>query len=457
MQDKGNTSVPIRVLHSRTFDAWLEQLDSQARCWVQANDFTGVTASHCLIPDSRGGLAQVICGVDEHPDTWSIAQLAKQLPQGKYHLTDIADAGLRRRLALGFQLATYSFGRYRKVKSNWPMLSTGNTDDDALNQSITRAVFQVRDLVNTPTEDLGPSELGASLRAMADEFGGRFEMIEGAGLLEQNLPAIHAVGRAAEQSPKLLQLDWGADGDPLVALVGKGVCFDSGGLDIKSAVGMRLMKKDMGGGAHVLALARLIMQAKLPVRLLVLIPAVENSVSGNAYRPGDVISTRQGLSIEIGNTDAEGRLVLADALWYTQDRFKPRLVVDLATLTGAIIVALGSSHAGLFSNDDALSGQLTAAGQEVGEPVWRLPLGRDYDKLINCDVADMKNISGGRGAGSITAAQFLQRFVKDGTPWAHLDIAGVTWSSKVQPTVPKGGTAFGVRLLDELVARNYEA
>jgi leucyl aminopeptidase len=242
-----------------------------------------------------------------------------------------------------------------------------------------------------------------------------------------------------------------------IAFVGKGVTFDTGGISIKPAGGMEDMKWDMGGAGVVIGLMRALAARKAKVNVVGVCGLVENMPDGNAQRPGDIVTSMSGQTIEVLNTDAEGRLVLADALWYTQDRFKPRLVVDLATLTGAIIVALGNSHAGLFSNDDALSGQLTAAGQEVGEPVWRLPLGRDYDKLINCDIADMKNISGGRGAGSITAAQFLQRFVKDGTPWAHLDIAGVTWSGKAQPTVPKGGTAFGVRLLDELVARNYEA
>jgi len=241
-----------------------------------------------------------------------------------------------------------------------------------------------------------------------------------------------------------------------LAFVGKGVTFDTGGISIKPSAGMEEMKWDMGGAGVVVGLMHALAARKAKVNVVGVCGLVENMPDGNAQRPGDVVTSMSGQTIEVLNTDAEGRLVLADALWYSQDRFKPRMIVDLATLTGAIIIALGNNHAGLFSNDDALSEQLSAAGKAVGELVWRLPLNSDYDKMLNCDIADMKNISGGRAAGSITAAQFLQRFVKEGTPWAHLDIAGVAWSSKDRPTVPKGGTAFGVRLLDELVARNYE-
>jgi leucyl aminopeptidase len=317
-------------------------------------------------------------------------------------------------------------------------------------------------LVSEPANELYPTALVARAKALI-KLGVKVDALGERAMANLKMGALLGVGQGSVRESQLLVMRWNgaprAKGEARrpIAFVGKGVTFDTGGISIKPAGGMEDMKWDMGGAGVVIGLMRALAARKAKVNVVGVCGLVENMPDGNAQRPGDIVTSMSGQTIEVLNTDAEGRLVLADALWYTQDRFKPRLVVDLATLTGAIIVALGSSHAGLFSNDDALSGQLTAAGQEVGEPVWRLPLGRDYDKLINCDVADMKNISGGRGAGSITAAQFLQRFVKDGTPWAHLDIAGVTWSSKVQPTVPKGGTAFGVRLLDELVARNYEA
>lgn len=272
MQDKPSTSVPVRVLRKQAFDSWLEHLDGKSRRWVQANGFTAESGSHCLVPGSEGQLEQVVCGIEEDPGIWAIAQMAQQLPAGRYHLADDCDSDTRRKLALGFHLACYEFDRYRGARSDWPTLSTGNADDDANNLITGQAVFQVRDLVNTPTEDLGPEQLGESLRAMAREFGGSFEMVEGEALLKQNFPAVHAVGRAAAQRPRLLTLEWGKSDDPLVVLVGKGVCFDSGGLDIKSAVGMRLMKKDMGGAAHVMGLARMIMEQRLPLMIKVVIP-----------------------------------------------------------------------------------------------------------------------------------------------------------------------------------------
>jgi leucyl aminopeptidase len=272
--------------------------------------------------------------------------------------------------------------------------------------------------------------------------------------------ALIGVGQGSEREPQLLVLEW--QGAPKtkakapVAIVGKGVTFDTGGISIKPAAGMEDMKWDMGGAGVVVGLMRALAARKAKAAVVGICGLVENMPSGTAQRPGDIVTSMSGQTIEVLNTDAEGRLVLADALWYVQDKFKPRAIVDLATLTGAIIVALGHEHAGLFCNDDTLCKQLLAAGKAVGEPVWRLPLGKGYDTLIDSEAADMKNI-GNRSAGSITAAQFLQRFVKEGTPWAHLDIAGVTWSAKDKPTVPKGGTAFGVRLLDHLIGENYES
>jgi leucyl aminopeptidase len=377
------------------------------------------------------------------------------------------------RYAYGACLRSYRFDKYRTKdkpdeKPSLEKLTFLVADPAAARKAMQRlegiagGVFMTRDLVSEPANELYPTALVARAKALI-KLGVKVDALGERAMANLKMGALLGVGQGSVRESQLLVMRWNgaprAKGEAKrpIAFVGKGVTFDTGGISIKPAGGMEDMKWDMGGAGVVIGLMRALAARKAKVNVVGVCGLVENMPDGNAQRPGDIVTSMSGQTIEVLNTDAEGRLVLADALWYTQDRFKPRLVVDLATLTGAIIVALGNSHAGLFSNDDALSGQLTAAGQEVGEPVWRLPLGRDYDKLINCDVADMKNISGGRGAGSITAAQFLQRFVKDGTPWAHLDIAGVTWSSKVQPTVPKGGTAFGVRLLDELVARNYEA
>ena len=377
------------------------------------------------------------------------------------------------RYAYGACLRSYRFDKYRtkekpEDKPSLQRLTFLVSDPAAARKAMRRlegvvqGVFMTRDLVSEPANALYPSALVARAKELV-KLGVKVDALGERAMSNLKMGALLGVGQGSERESQLLIMRWNgvpkaraAAKQPL-AFVGKGVTFDTGGISIKPAGGMEDMKWDMGGAGVVIGLMRALAARKAKVNAVGVCGLVENMPDGKAQRPGDIVASMSGQTIEVLNTDAEGRLVLADALWYTQDRFKPRLVIDLATLTGAIIIALGNSHAGLFSNDDALSGQLAAAGKEVGEPVWRLPLGSDYDKLINCDIADMKNISGGRGAGSITAAQFLQRFVKEGTPWAHLDIAGVTWSSKAQPTVPKGGTAFGVRLLDELVARNYES
>ena len=313
----------------------------------------------------------------------------------------------------------------------------------------------MRDLINTPAGDMGPSQLAAAARALGRQFGARVSVITGDKLLRQNYPAIHAVGRAAAAAPRLIDLDWrpaGRQSLPLVAICGKGVCFDTGGLDLKSSASIKLMKKDMGGGAQALGLARMIMAAGLPVHLRVLIPAVENAVAGNAYHPLDVIATRKGLSVEVGNTDAEGRLVLADAL-AEACRARPDLVIDLATLTGAARVALGTGLPALFCNDDDLAEQTLAAGRRAGDPMWRLPLWAPYRDKLKSKVADINNISPGAYGGAITAALFLQEFVTAGTPWIHVDFMG--WNEAEQPGRPEGGEAQGMRALFALIEREF--
>ncbi|MDH3594861.1 MAG: leucyl aminopeptidase [Rhodospirillales bacterium] len=378
-------------------------------------------------------------------------------------------AALAAHAAYGAQLRSYRFDRYRtkekpEKKPSLKSFDVLSDDPKAAKKhygpldKIAGGVFLTRDLVSEPANVIYPKSLAARAKAL-EKLGVKVSALGVAQMKKLGMGALVGVGQGSERESQLLVMEW--SGAPAArnkrpfAFVGKGVTFDTGGISIKPAGGMEDMKWDMGGAGVVIGVMRALAARKAKANVVGVCGLVENMPSGTAQRPGDIVTSMSGQTIEVLNTDAEGRLVLADALWYAQEKFKPRAIVDLATLTGAIIVALGNEHAGLFANDDELSERLTAAGKAVGEPVWRLPLGEAYDKLIDSDAADMKNI-GNRSGGSITAAQFLQRFVKKGTPWAHLDIAGVTWSSKDQPTVPKGGTAFGVRLLDRLIAEHYE-
>jgi leucyl aminopeptidase len=373
-------------------------------------------------------------------------------------------------MALGARLRSYRFDKYRtkeKAESK-PSLkalkiacagATRARNAFAPMDSVASGVFMTRDLVSEPANVLYPETLAKQAQSLT-KLGVKVEVLGEAQMRKLGMGALLGVGQGSIRESKMVVMRWNgkkgkAKADAPVAFVGKGVTFDTGGISIKPSGGMEDMKWDMGGSGVVIGLMKALAGRKANANVVGVVGLVENMPSGAAQRPGDIVTSMSGQTIEVLNTDAEGRLVLADALWYTKERFKPKFMVDLATLTGAIIICLGNEKAGLFSNDDKLSGQLSEAGEAVGESVWRMPMGDNYDKMLNCDAADMKNISGGRGAGSITAAQFLKRFV-DKTPWAHLDIAGVTWSSKASSTTPKGGTAFGVRLLDRLVADHYE-
>ena len=329
----------------------------------------------------------------------------------------------------------------------WP----ARADKSRVN-AMAQAVSLVRDLINTPAEDMGPSELAAEARKLGRRFKADVKVITGNALLKQNYPTIHAVGRASDDAPRLIDLRWGRKSDPKVSIVGKGVCFDTGGLDLKSAAGMLRMKKDMGGGAHALGLASLIMALKLPVRLRMLVPAVENNVAGNSIRPLDVVKTRKGITVEIGNTDAEGRLVMCDAL-ADADSEKPDLIVDFATLTGAARVAVGTDLAAMFTNSDELAADLEKAARAVNDPLWRMPLWQPYRKLLDSKVADINNVSEGGFAGAITAALYLQEFVGEGTAWAHFDI--MAWNTMPRPGRPVGGEAQGLRAVFEMLERRY--
>ncbi len=431
-----------------------DQLESTPE-WVgfaATYGFTAKAGETLLITDSSGHLTAGLVGVDRlsnlEVDPWWLAPLASALPDGQYALapSDTLSADARTMGALGFALAGYRFDRYKSTPPTTGAQIAVPEGALAALQHKVAAVALVRDLVNTPAEDMGPATLESVAEQLAAEHGAELTVIRGDRLLDAVFPAIHAVGRAAtpERAPRLIELNWAADGTPdtapKISLVGKGVCFDTGGLNLKQAASMRWMKKDMGGAAHVLGLAQLIMQSRLPVRLQVLVPAVENAVSGGAFRPGDVLSTRAGISIEVGNTDAEGRLILCDALTYATEG-APDLLLDFATLTGAARVALGPDLAPVYTDDEALWSALAAGAKASGDPVWRMPLYEPYTAMLESPIADTNNIGGDGQAGSITAALFLQRFVGDHR-WAHFDI--YAWRPSGRPGQPEGGTAHGL-------------
>ena len=453
---KTDNQQPARSIHlvdPRTLDAWLADRPAAVRALLAAQKFKGAPHEHAILPGEKGDDWSVVAGVAARDalGPWCLARLAGTLPEGSYRLIDAA-AGAA---ALGWLTAQYRFDRYRKdeTPTGARALLTGDVARIAPTVQLAQAVALVRDLVNTPAADMGPPDLESAVEKVALAFGATVTTTRG-DALEQGFPMIHAVGKAAEKSfaPRLIELFWGDPTAPRIAIVGKGICFDSGGLDIKPSSGMRLMKKDMGGAAHGLALAQLIMAARLPVRLHLLIPAAENAIAGNAFRPGDILRTRKGLSVEIGNTDAEGRLVLGDALTRAGEE-KPELIVDFATLTGAARVAVGPDLPALFANDETLAADIAAAGMQVDDPTWRLPLWDGYADMLKSDVADINNAGEGGFAGAITAALFLKRFVPDDTPWLHLDT--FAWRPASKPGRPKGGEALGLRAVFKLLQQRY--
>ena len=445
-------AIPLLPVLEAELDAWLENAPERHRRWIKSAGFKAKAGKWCGLPDEDGGLEAVVFGMVEDGWLYQLATLPRALPPGNYRLVSIWSEDQRIQASIGWGLAAYRFLRYRKDAGPGPVLCLEHDIADFV-EYMYGAQSLVRDLVNTPTEDMGPDDLADAVMAASDEFGARTEIVKGEDLLTENFPAVHAVGRAAERDPRFVSLTWGDKDDPVLALVGKGVCFDTGGLDIKPAAGMLLMKKDMGGAAHVLALARLVMQYKLPVRLLLLIPAVENSISGNAYRPGDVINTRKELTIEIGNTDAEGRVVLADGLAYACEH-DPDLVIDFATLTGAARVALGADLPPIFSNHLEVAQSIAEAGDRVEDPVWVMPLHQPYNKLLKSEIADLNNIGKSSYGGCITAALFLEHFVEPEVPWVHIDT--FAWNQSNRPGRPVGGEALGLRAVFNYLRERYD-
>ncbi len=455
---------PTIALHALTesqAEAFLAGQPPMAAKLAEAAKFKAKAGQFLLIPgDAPGGdIALFGLGEASAADAMAFRALPAKAPAGDYRLAAVPEGVAADRIALAWALGSYSFDRYKKKKSDESglarLVAPGGVDLAAV-RSLAAACALARDLVNTPANDMGPVELEMAAREVAEAFNARIAVVTGDDLLTQNYPAIHAVGRAADpkRASRMIEISWGEASAPLIAIVGKGVVFDTGGLDLKPSAGMRQMKKDMGGAAHALGLARMVMAARLPVRLAVLLPVVENAVSGDAMRPGDVLASRKGLTIEVGNTDAEGRLILADALTRAEE-LAPVLTIDMATLTGAARVALGPQVIPFYTDDDGLAGELASAAADVGDPLWRMPLWDGYEDSLDSDIADLKNDPDGWAqAGSVTAALFLKRFAPKG-PWVHLDI--FAWNPRGRPGHPAGAEAQAIRALFAVLKGRYPA
>ena len=442
-------ALPLHVVTRDTLPAWRASQPAATGAWLDAQGFDGAPFSIITLPAADGGIAEALIGVGDVLDPSSYGHAPFGLPARAWTIATELPADVMAALQLGWGLGSYRFDRYRKPLRVPAQLLVPDLEGEAFAQLA--ACLRVRDLVNTPTEHMGPDQLEQTVCEIAERFGARIEVVSGEDLLTQNFPAIHAVGRASHRAPRLITLRWGDESHPHVAIVGKGVCFDTGGLDLKPADGMRNMKKDMGGAAHAIALAELVMSRGLPLRITLLVPAVENAVGPDAFRPGEVVATRAGLSVEIDNTDAEGRVILCDALTYAVEQ-KPALLLDFATLTGAARIALGPDLPALYSNDDALAQQWLDAGVQLRDPLWRMPLWRPYVRYLVSNVADIANGGPSKMAGSITAAVYLDRFVPPTQKWAHLDV--YSWNDMDRPGRPAGGEAQGLRGAYALLKRH---
>ncbi len=441
---KDTNATPIICITAAEYGDWLTQQDALTQSWLKSTDYKAKPNCFSLIPNRDGAIDKVVVGVEDYDDMWNLAALPKVLPAGNYQVDKLSE-----RQALAWGLGCYQFNRYRSSRDNDELakLCFSSAAVDAQLAAITLT----RDMINTPASDMMPQDIAAAAQTLAQKYGATINQIVGEELLKQNYPTIHAVGRASVHAPRLIDLQWGDANNKKITLVGKGVCFDSGGLDIKPSAGMRWMKKDMGGAAHVLGLASMIMAAKLPVRLRILIPAVENAISDNAFRPGDVITTRSGKTVEIDNTDAEGRLVLSDALTEAANE-KPTLIIDFATLTGAARVAVGTELAAFFSNNNALATQLMHESDSTQDPAWRLPLHKPYRAMLNSTIADIANSAETGYGGAITAALYLQEFIEDDCDWLHFDV--MAFNTRDRAGRPKGGEAMGLRAAFNLIAND---
>lgn len=447
----GGKAIELQVATTATWPKIRGRLSRIAQSWADAQNFTGSSGNLLQVPDGKGAVAEVILGSNPGDDGFHLARLFRQLPPGTYAFGR-AKSESPKFAELAWCLEAYGFDRYKANVKKFPNLICSADVDFEDVVRLANATYLVRDLINTPSNDFGPDELEAAARKVATHYKAKLSVVKGEAL-KRGFPMVHAVGMASSRPPRLIDFSWGSARAPKVTLVGKGVCFDTGGLDIKSASGMILMKKDMGGAANVLGLAQMIMDAKLPVRLRVLIPAVENSIAGNAFRPGDILKSRKGLTVEIGNTDAEGRLILGDALALA-DEEAPDLLIDMATLTGSARVALGPDLPPFYTSDEKLAGDVTRHSESQRDTLWRMPFWEPYYALFESPVADMNNSADTSFAGSLTAALFLKRFVENAKSYLHLDIYG--WTPTAKPGFPKGGEAQGIRTLFSLISERYK-
>ncbi|MEE2932447.1 MAG: leucyl aminopeptidase family protein [Pseudomonadota bacterium] len=445
--------VEITPVTKDTFSDWLASQSGQLANWVKKTGFYADLGKSLILPPEDGGKPLgALLGTEGKNDIWSWGEAAEHLASATYSIggkpndTDLDNA------TLGWALGSYAFNRYRQSKKPISKLAVAASPTLTTISNTAQAIYLTRDLINTPASDMGPGELAACAKDTADRFNAVCKVITGNDLLRDNYPMVHAVGRASTRAPRLIDITWGKPDWPKVTLVGKGVCFDTGGLDLKPSSGMLMMKKDMGGAAHALGLGQLIMANRLNIRLRILIPAVENSVSGDAFRPMDVLKTRDGMSVEIGNTDAEGRLILGDALTEASAE-KPDIVINFATLTGAARIALGPDLAVMFSNNDTLAKDIEAGADQCDDPVWRLPLWKPYRRFLDSKIADINNAGQSRFAGAITAALFLEEFVSENIAWAHFDIYG--WNPIKRIGRPVGGEAMGLRAVYAMLEKKY--
>lgn len=452
LSKKSKSSVAITPLNPETLGAWAKAQPKRVQEWLKSSGYTAAAGAILLLQNDAGGLERVLLGAGKDDSLYTYADLPARLPKNDagYFIDTKMTTDRANSAALGWILGSYHFAKYKK-KKEFVQLVWPETADKKFVTAFADSIYMARDLINTPANDLGPDELEAACRKLMTSYEGKISVIKGEDLLKKNYPAVYEVGKASPRKPRLIDMRWGNPKHPKLTLVGKGVCYDTGGLNIKTENYMLLMKKDMGGAAGVLALARLIMSQNLPVSLRVIVPCVENSIAGNAFRPGDVINTRKGLTIEIGNTDAEGRLILADAL-FEASADKPELLIDFATLTGAARAALGPEIPNLFCNDDATANALLASSVATEDYLWRMPLWQPYKDSLASKIADMNNIGASLG-GHIVAALFLESFVGAGIPWVHLDTNAYNNTSK--PGKPEGGEALAVRACYDMISKKF--
>ena len=445
-------AIPIIPIVGSEFPGWIEKQNAKLKNWIRINEFKAKSATLCLVPDRNGQLKQIFLGIDNQNDFWAFGTLPNKLSEGTYQVEADLTANQQQKIAIAWGLGNYKFTVYKKSPTSKAKLLIPETCDLQYIENVITSISLVRDLINYPAEDMEPASLAKAVLSTAIEFNANVEQVIGDDLLKKGYAAIHAVGRASNHAPRLIDLKWGKEKNPKVTLIGKGVCFDSGGLDLKPRADMEKMKGDMAGAAHALGLAKMIMAADLPVSLRVLIPAVENMLASNSYKPGDILKTYKKITVEVVDTDAEGRLILADALTIACED-KPELIIDFATLTGAVYIAMGNEIAALFSNNDDIARQIVAIAEQENDPICRLPLHQPYRELLDSDIADISNISNGRGGSSIIAALFLKEFVDSNIPWLHFDFAAYNLIDK--PGRPKGGEAQTLRALFQYLLKSF--